>query len=230
MYNIGICYYEKDICWEIEKLILEYSSIKNICLNTQIWYSGENLCSYLNDNSLDLLFLGIKLKKMNGIEVGNYIRNNLNDYITTIIFVSSISNIPISLFKVHPFDLLVLPITPNQINELLDKTIYIFEKKNLYFEFKNKNVLNRVLYENIYYLYSNNRKIILVTQKGDYEFYGKLTAIASCLPQDFIMVHRSYIININYIIEYKYKLIKIINGDLITISQTYQKVIKDKLK
>ena len=69
MYNIGICDDGENICTSIETMLLQY-----------VWYTGESLRDYLvSGGYLDILFLDIELFKMTGIEVGAYIRNQLDN-------------------------------------------------------------------------------------------------------------------------------------------------------
>lgn len=82
-----------DISGEIENSICKYIKFKNIQTNIEVWYSGETICDYLKQgNKLDLIFVDMELSNMNGIEVGNYIRNELDDYNIRIVLISSIIN------------------------------------------------------------------------------------------------------------------------------------------
>lgn len=80
MYNIGICDDGKNICSSIENMLLQCAKEKNIHIETYVWYTGEGLKEYLErGNRLDILFLDIELFQMSGMEVGDYIRNHLDD-------------------------------------------------------------------------------------------------------------------------------------------------------
>lgn len=230
MYNIGICDDEKYTCADIEELIYKYAKQKRISVNIEIWFSGNILCNYLKSgNKLDIIFLDIELVEMTGVEVGSFIRNELEDYSTYIIFISSKTNYAMKLFEFQPLDFLVKPITFRQIASILDKGIYLLEKDNLFFEFTVGNSLNRVLYKDIEYMCSNKRKITIVLQNGSFEFYGKLRSILPMLPKNFIMVQQSYIINQNFVSEYQYDSIKMQSGDIITISRSLRKEIRERI-
>ena len=80
MYNIGICDDGENICASVENMLLKYAEKKAVQVDVQVWYTGEKLRDYLaRGNHLDILFLDIELFKMTGIEVGNYIRNVLDN-------------------------------------------------------------------------------------------------------------------------------------------------------
>ena len=89
MYTIGICDDGEQICIDIEKMLIQYAKEQNIQVDTNVWYSGEGLRDYLEaGNHLDILFLDIELFKMTGIEVGNYIRKQLDDMGMQIVYIS----------------------------------------------------------------------------------------------------------------------------------------------
>ena len=89
MYNIGICDDGENICASVENMLLKYAEKKAVQVDVQVWYTGEKLRDYLaRGNHLDILFLDIELFKMTGIEVGNYIRNVLDNMGLQIIYIS----------------------------------------------------------------------------------------------------------------------------------------------
>ena len=50
-------------------------------------------------------------------------------------------------------------------------------------------------------------------------FYGKLSAIEEQAPDFFLKIHKSYLINRNYVKEFTYE-VKMTNGDLLSISKS----------
>ena len=80
MYVIGICDDGENFCSELENDLLDYAKKKDMQFDVKIWYTGEGLKDYLSSGGhLDVLFLDIELFKMTGIEVGQFIRNELDD-------------------------------------------------------------------------------------------------------------------------------------------------------
>jgi DNA-binding LytR/AlgR family response regulator len=75
-----------------------------------------------------------------------------------------------------------------------------------------------------------DKKIIIVKTDGEEEFYGKLKSIVDKLPDNFIMIHQSYIINQTYVSEYCYETVKMVNGKNLNISKPYRKETRSKIK
>lgn len=230
MYNIGICDDGENICTSIENMLLQYAQEKNIQVDTNVWYTGESLRDYLASGGyLDLLFLDIELFKMTGIEVGAYIRNQLDNMGLQIVYISGKASYAQQLFKTQPLDFLVKPILQEQMNEVIDMALKIAKKRNERFEFQQGKDHYYIAMGDIVYLESKGRKVKVVTKKAAFEFYGKLKKIAKCLSEDFIVIHQSYIINKEYVFRYTYEMVELIDGTILTISLANRKLVRDKL-
>lgn len=136
LYCVGICDDAENICSHIETIILEYARANNIKLETEIWYSGESLCNYLeNSRQPDILFLDIELFSMNGIDAAEFIRNKLDNRQMQIIYISGKDTYAKQLFKTQPMDFLVKPISDKDIKTSLDTAIKLLNKTNGKFHF-----------------------------------------------------------------------------------------------
>lgn len=136
MYNIGICDDGLNTCASLEKMVLQYAEKNKLKMLTQVWYTGEELCTFLEQGGhLDILFLDIELFNLSGIEVGDFIRNRMEDRGMQIIYISGESSYAQRLFKSQPMDFLVKPITQQQIDDSLALAVKLIEKNSEKFEF-----------------------------------------------------------------------------------------------
>lgn len=230
MYTIGICDDGEHVCIDIEKMLIQYAKKQNIRVDTNVWHSGEELRDYLEaGNHLDILFLDIELFKMTGIEVGNYIRKQLDDMGMQIVYISGKSSYAQQLFKTQPLDFLVKPITQAKINETMETAVRIIKRKEERFEFQQGKEYYYVPMGDIVYFGSEKRKIKVVTMKATFEFYGKLKEVAKRLPEKFIVIHQSYIVNMEYVFRYTYEMVELVDGTILTISLVNRKLVRDRL-
>lgn len=230
MYNIGICDDGKNICTSIENMLLQYAKRKDIQVETYVWYTGEGLRDYLAaDNQLDILFLDIELFKMTGIEVGSYIRNVLDNMGLQIIYISGKASYAIQLFKTQPMDFLVKPILQEHVDSAMDMAVKIINKRNQRFEFRQGKNYYYIAMGDIVYFESKGKKIKIVTLQENYEFYGRLRDIVKKLPEDFIMIHQSYVINKEYVLRYTYEMVELVNGTILGISKINRKQVKERI-
>lgn len=231
MYRIGICDDDKELCAGLEEQIYQIAKELSVKADVEVWYSGESILNDLqNGTQLDLIFLDIELVRENGISVGKFIRNEMEDIDTHIVYISSGQTYAMQLFKVQPLDFLVKPVSGEQIKEVLIRSIR--QKQNLKscFEYQKGSAVYRISTKDIVYFMSMDKKIRLVTRDGEEEFYGKLKKIKEELPADFMMIHQSYIINQLYVSEYSYDCVKMSDGTVLSISKPYRKEIRGKIK
>lgn len=230
MYDIGICDDGENICSSIENMISECAKEKLIQINVQIWYTGEGLQHYLTTGGhLDILFLDIELFKMTGIEVGYYIRNELDNMGLQLIYISGKPSYAQQLFKTQPMDFLVKPIAQKQINETIETAIKIIKRKSERFEFRQGKDYYYIQQGDIVYFESKGRKIKIVTSQDIYEFYGRLKDIVKELSEDFIEIHQSYIVNREHVLRYTYEMVEMEDGTILTISQKKRRQVREKV-
>lgn len=230
MYEIGICDDGKNTCSQLEDYLLKHAKEKSLKYDIKIWYSGESLRDYLySGGHLDILFLDIELYKISGIEVGRFIRNELEDTGIQLVYISGKSSYAQQLFKTQPMDFLIKPITQSQISEVIDTAIKIIKRKRDRFEFQQGKDHFYVAQGKILYFESQGRKIRLVTQNDIYEFYGRLKDIQKDLSTNFLEIHQSYIINKEFVQRYTYETVEMTNGSILAISQNRRRQIREIL-
>lgn len=211
---------EKAICDELLFFLQEYEMKFKAIFDISIYYNGENLLADLEDDiHFDLILLDIELAEINGVEVGRYIRNKNQDYLCQIIYISSKMGYAMELFQVHPFHFLIKPIQKEMLFSCLEEYVRLYSKKD-FFELTNKNIKKRIPIEQIQYFESSGRKIIVYCINESYEFYGKLSDLSEMrILKNFLMIHKSFYVNISHISEYNYKSLTIDDDKTLPISQ-----------
>ena len=147
-----------------------------------------------------------------------------------LIYISSKENYALQLFQNRPFDFLVKPIEPAKIYHVLDNIYRISEKNSVGFEFQTQNSTYRISYKDILYFQSTGRKINIVMKKEIRTFYGKLNEIEKRIPENvFLRIHKSYLVNKNYVKEFTYEWVKMLNGDVLNISKINRADVRRKI-
>ena len=104
---------------------------------------------------------------------------------------------------------------------------YNKEKKE-FFKFKNKIGYQRIDVQDIYYFESENKIVKIHCINNIIKFYGKLNDVEQKLNDSFIRIHSSILVNTVYIAQFKYNEVKMINGELLPISQSRRQDIRKK--
>ena len=229
-YKIAICDDEKIICSSIEEIVKKYFFSNSMTVDISIFYSGESLAQSIQDkNIFDFIILDIELFELNGVDIGKILRNKLNNFRTQIIYISSKTMYAMELFKVQPLDFLEKPIEYPQLTEVLERGIKLFSKNNSFFSYSVDGDFNRIKYNDIIYFESQGRKICVKTVNGIESFYMNIGNLIKSLPDFFVQVHRSYIININAVISNKYDSVVMIDKNEISIGKKYREYFKNIL-
>lgn len=200
MIRIAICDDDNYICSQIEKYILNYSNTKNIRFDIEVFYSGESLTNFImKEHGFDLIFLDIELITQTGVQVANKIRNEFDDYLTKIVFITSRDGYEQQLFDVQPLNFIKKPIDFEKLKKCIELTIKLLGIDSQIFEYKKGYDLIKVNIKDILYFESKRKKIKIVTNSNEDDFYGSLENIKKSLPKSFIEPHGSFLINFDKI-------------------------------
>lgn len=81
------------------------------------------------------------------------------------------------------------------------------------------NVTRSVPADDIYYIESNNRKIIVHTLDEVIECYGKIGGLEQELREGFFRIHKGYLVNMMYVEGYNRTEVRVKNGDVLLLSK-----------
>lgn len=218
-----------EICTLLEEYIVDYCKSNHAKFEVDIYNSSTSLINCLdNGYNYNLIFLDIKLKEVSGIEVGKYIRENLNDFHTEIVYISSDDKYSMNLFKLRPMDFLIKPIKKEDVNDILKFVLENTCRFHRTFQFKMDKYVTTVELRNIIYFESSIRVIYLYCTDFKYTFYKKLTDIENELSNyGFIRIHASYLINYDKIKSIKTDKVIMSNDVTLNISKKYRNSVKE---
>ena len=229
MFKIAVCDDVASVCNELKTMIMDMKNdliCKEITIDT--FYSGEALIDNIKEENLyDLIFLDIELGKINGVEVGHIIREQMEDYVTKIIYISSKDIYDRQLFDVQPLHFLKKPIDSKKVFDVIQLAMKISEKENRNFEFKSFRNTIKVPYRDILYFESRGRKVFLMGTKSNYTFYGNINSLEEVLPKFFIHPNRSYFVNYEFVTCFKFEELIMTDGSVIPISRNKRKEIRE---
>ena len=174
---------EKILIEDAEEIVYEFSS-------------GTNAASWLANHpgEIDLLFLDVEMKGLSGMETAEKIRT-FDDQIL-IVFVTGYSDYVFDGYLVGAMDYLMKPASEEKLRQLIGRVRVKSEQEEpRTFTLKNMDGTWRFRLFDILYFYSDRRKVILVTARGEYSFYARLDEIEKQLSPDFVRIHQRYLIH-----------------------------------
>ncbi len=227
-YRIAICDDEISTCEELERQVENIFFSLGLAANFDIFYSGESLIKALENKSIyDFVLLDIELYELNGVGVGEYIRNTASDMRTQIIFISSKTLYAMELFSITPLDFLVKPIDNDRLRSAVKRGLSILSTSEEIFEFTNVKSLVRIPVSEIMYFESIGRKIRLVTRVDEMQFYGKLSDVSEKLSSGFVRIHKSYLVNSGAVREYHSDHVVLYEMSNLPVSRKYRDEVRD---
>jgi len=204
------------------------SSYKNLNV-VEVFSNAIEAIKYLNQNKTDLIFLDIHMPDFNGFD---FIRT-LKDP-PYIILTTADAEFAIQAFEYDCIvDYIVKPIKPERfkksiqkvegkLNEKVTATVTDKEKQQTGDDFYvniNKRLI-KIDIQSIYLVEAKGDYIYLKTDHKNYTVHSTLKKIEEKLPDHmFLKIHRSYIININKIIDIEDNSV-LIEKDIVPVSRS----------
>lgn len=202
MINIAICDDNEQEADFMKSFIYEKFNTLNKPFKVVSCSNGEDLMYQIKEEGgFDLLFLDIELGVDNGIDVALKVRKVLP--CCYIIFVSGYDQYYKDAFSVQPFQFIDKPFDKEELEKVIDSVMKQIVENDQVFSFEYKWKQYRIRLNEILYFISNQRLILIYTKNGaSYEFYGRMNEVEAQLKEMtsvFLRVHKSYLLNMNYI-------------------------------
>ena len=168
-------------------------------------------------------------RKIDGIQVGRVLRSDISNEMVQIVYISAEKGHAMELFKNRPMDFLIKPVTKADIRMIMKEYRRIFGERN-FFTYHIGKKEYRILDSNIMYFQCSGKKIRMVTDRDMREFNGNMRGVIKKIAQDrFWCIHKSYIINIDYVSEFKGDEIVLVSGAVLPVSRAYRREVHERL-
>jgi DNA-binding LytR/AlgR family response regulator len=222
---------------QLKCLVVDDEELARILLKTYI-EKTENLSligstenplealQILQNQEVDLLFLDIQMPELSGTSVAKIVNPK-----TRIIFTTAYSQYALSGFELNVLDYLLKPITFERFQQAIEKAKDYFQISNQEetITIKSGYDLHKIRLEDILFIEGSSEYVTFHTAEKRIMSYQTLKSLEVRLPnQQFMRVHRSYIVNRNKVNSLKGKEILIENYK-IPVSETYMEEVKKNL-
>ena len=221
MIRIAICDDEKHMSDHIRAMASDFFRKKNREIHFRIFLSGEELLSY--DGQIDILFLDIQMKGMDGLETARKLREG--QFRGFLIFITVLKEMVFQSFEVEPYDYLVKPVDEKQFGKTMERLFASMQNNNEDSLLVQKGYEGRIIREEeIVFCEVIDRKIYLNLTSGEVvDYYERIENLESKLGSHFFRCHRSYLINLKHLKGYKNGTACMDNGKEIPVSRLRSK-------
>lgn len=229
--NIAICDDERFFREELQTVIEGYLLLRGISIHIQLYESGLQLLKECDIVNQDVIFLDMRMKEMNGLEVAKEIRRKGEKVF--IIYVSSYMEYAASGYEVNALRYILKGNNfEKSVKESLDAVTEEMRKRDRIenFSFRGKEMAMQLGY--LEYIESKRHKLYfhMAEKNKIYEMYEKLDNIERRIQEyGFVRVHQSYLVNIKYVEVCERYQIKLQSGAVISIPRSKYKAVFNKL-
>lgn len=151
------------------------------------------------------------------------------DSAVQIIYVSGYLEYVSDVYRTPHAWFLPKPVQQEDLNQALERAV-----SNLNAQLaspliiKSKGALARIYPQRILYIESDRRKVSIVERDRVTEAYAKISDIEGMLPAEFARCHKSFLVNMSYIVELAPKSITLIDGATVPVSQRCRKELQER--
>lgn len=184
--------------------------------------------NFLKSNSVDLIFLDIEMEGFTGLQLIKTLQHK-----PKIILTTAYDQYAIEAFDLNVSDYLLKPISFERFIKAIDKIFDAYTETNIktsnepvykrdYFFVKTEFRMQRVDFKDILFIEGMNEYLRINTTKGKIMTLQNFKSLEEILPKNnFVRVHKSYMVAINKIDSIEKNRIKI-GEKLIPVSNTYK--------
>ena len=192
--------------------------------------NGESALEYLSESQVDLIFLDIEMPGCSGLELLESL-----PVLPQIIFTTSNKEYAFEAFEYDVTDFLKKPISFARLQTAIEKAKKIAialdgnsDAGDVYV--KDKGKLIRLQYEDIFYIENAGDYAKVNTGSKNYIVHGTIKGFEKKLPSNlFVRVHRSYIINLNKIVDIEENSV-VIDKKVVPISRAQKPILMERIK
>ena len=199
MISIGICDDEAPTRRALRTPLERKLQLLGISYRILEYDSGEALFSHPEREYLDILFLDIEMKQMNGMETAKNLRKR-NSH-TLLIFVTAYPDFVFQGYEVHAFHYILKPYEEHKIQAVLEQALEeLGRDREPYFTLERKSGILKIPLKKVLAFSSDRRKVVIFLNDGSRpDFYGTLDEVESGLPDYFVRCHNRHLVNLNFV-------------------------------
>lgn len=218
MINIAVCddnpVFLKDIITLIDKVYTDEHTIISFS-------NAQALLSHIedyNENCMDIIITDIEMPGMNGVSMAKALKPLYPRL--QFIFITNYTDYIQDVFSVDPVYYILKPVDPQKLLEALEMAVAEIDAGNRNaINITSKKKVLRIRYDEIKYVESYMRTILVHEIRRNTEILMKLDDFQKQLPSFFIRTHKSYLVNMNMVRSISNNRIELFSGEIVPVAK-----------
>lgn len=218
MINIAVCddnpIFLKEIIALIDKVYTDEHTIISFS-------NAQALLSHIEDyseNCIDIIVTDIEMPGMNGLSMAKALKPLYPRL--QFIFITNYTDYIQDVFSVDPVYYILKPVDPQKLLEALEMAVAEIDAGNRNaINITSKKKVLRIRYDEIKYVESYMRTILVHEIRRNTEILMKLDDFQKQLPSFFIRTHKSYLVNMNMVRSISNNRIELFSGEIVPVAK-----------
>ncbi len=221
MIRVAVCDDEKYMAGAVKKMAADFFRAQNIETVIEVFLSGKELLKY--EKTIDILFLDIQMKEMDGMETARILRRR--GFKGYLIFITVLRETVFEAFEVQAYDYLVKPIEQSRFQKTMERVLASMQSAGEANLLVQRGYESRLVpFEQIIFCEIIDRKVYLhLTSFEIVDYYDRIENLETKLDGRFFRCHRSFLINLQYLRSYKNQTAYMEGGKQIPVSRLRSK-------
>ena len=179
---------------------------------------------YLQNNAVDLIFLDIRMPDISGLDWARGLTNP-----PLIIFTTAFSEYAAESYELQAVDYLVKPIAFNRFLKAVNRAAQLKQQEKATFTFlKSGHQYVRIDFDQLQYVQGATNYVDFFTTTDKITVRMKLSEAVELVPDSFVQVHRSYLVNLQHVKRVEHN--HVIIGDVkIAIGKSWRDEFMERL-
>ncbi len=228
MLHIAICDDEQSFVDHLKSLIRQYAAETGEEIKVSPYYDGLDLIEKY-DPTVDLIFLDIQMKLVDGFRTAEKIRQM--DEKVGIIFLTTLTQYGLEGYKYRAADYIIKPIRYVRLRDELNRFLSMSRQDaSPSLIIKNDSGKYKIFLKSLRYIETFNRNLLFHTEQEKIICYKSMKEVEQELKgQGFARSHSSYLVNLFYIKGVQKLEITLVTGEILPISQPKRKQFMEEL-
>lgn len=218
MINIAVCddnpVFLKEIISLIDKVYTDEHTIISFS-------NAQALLSHIEDyseNCIDIVVTDIEMPGMNGLSMAKALKPLFPRL--QFIFITNYTDYIQDVFSVDPVYYILKPVDPQKLIEALEMAVTEIDAGNRNaINITSKKKVLRIRYDEIKYVESYMRTILVHEIRRNTEILMKLDDFQKQLPSFFVRTHKSYLVNMNMVRSISNNRIELFSGEIVPVAK-----------
>jgi DNA-binding LytR/AlgR family response regulator len=228
MLKIAICDDDLEELTRISGLLNQYQAEKEPSFKYDVFSNPLDLLDEMKRKDYHILILDVLMPGLNGIEAAREIRGFNEE--TKIIFLSSSREFAVESYAVDAHYYMLKPGTAQKLFPILDRIFLEAQRGEAALQIKTASGFIRIPFGKIEFLEVFSKKLLFHLADGTVkELSGSLSEFEEKLlcRDEFVKVHRSYIVNLESILSLSAKELTTCAGQAVPVSRLLSSQVKE---